>query len=90
MKAATRCEIDRRTCSDRPKDTGPSQSNTKLDECRRGSRTRCSVIAVASRIPSNGAGDCSSRPEIDMMVAAGKNSLGLLRAGDPHGDVATV
>jgi hypothetical protein len=25
-----------------------------------------------------------------MMVAAGKNSLGLLRAGDPHGDVATV
>ena len=65
-------------------------ANTKLDECRRRVQNETLGHRGESPIPSIGADACSPRPTNDSTKAARAKLLGLLRAGDPNGDVTTM
>lgn len=65
-------------------------ANAKLDERRRRVQIETLGHRGPRQIPSIAAGACSPRQRKDTTKAAGAKLVGLLRAGDPHGDVATM
>ena len=62
-------------------------ANAKLDECRRRVRTRPWGIGAARPTRSTAAASCYSRPR-NGSTRRLDEADGLLRAGDPHGEVA--